>query len=106
MADASLDPQEVVLSVLSLVDSHHLFELVLALHELLPAARLHSWLYIFLSGTKPSAHMALYGDVNNIRRAYIYLISRTRDSIPGHGFPIRLHDLSSVLFPTHKDPPY
>ena len=70
MAFALLDPQEWVLYVLSLVDSLHLFELVLALPVLLPAARLHSWLCIFLSETKPSAHMALHNDVNNTKRAY------------------------------------
>lgn len=70
MAFALLDPQEWVLYVLSLVDSLHLFELVLALLVLLPGARLHSWLYIVLSETKPSAHMALHNDVNNIKRVY------------------------------------
>ena len=70
MVFALLDPQEWVLYGLSLVDSLHLFEQVLALPVLLPAARLHSWLSIFLSETKPSAHMALHNDVNNTKRAY------------------------------------
>ena len=106
MAFALLDPREWVLYVLSLVDSLHLFELVLALPVLLPAARLHSCLCIFLSETKPSAHMALHNDVNNTKRTYILLFLCSRDSLPGHGFPTRLHAFSSVLFPMHADPPY
>ena len=42
----------------------------------------------------------------HLKRTYILLFLCSRDSLPGHGFPTRLHAFSSVLFPIHAEPPY